>query len=164
MAEFAIVIGLFLFIVGALIQFALILWSINTMTQVARDTARWAATQSTVPCDSTANRNAVAAKANTIARQLGLYSYAANWTTATTVGATPAEGVGADWPIPTGYGVLFNTDCPPTDNQTPWFVQVRINHAIPIFMPGLQYLAPACGASGFCLSSTAEIRMEPGAP
>jgi hypothetical protein len=164
LTEFAIVIGLFVFVVGALIQFSLILWSINTVTQVARETARWAATQSTIPCDSTPSRDQVATKADSIARSLSLLGYRqGTWTTASTIAATPDEGVGADWPIPVGGTVLFATDCPPEDNQTAWFVRVRISHPIPIFMPGLQWVLPAC-SSGYCLSTTAEIRMEPKAP
>jgi hypothetical protein len=165
LTEFALVIGLFVFVVGALIQFALVLWSMNTITQVARDTARWAATQSESPCESPANRTAVAATADGLARQLSLLGYRANlWTSATSVTSTPDEGIGADWPIPASLTVLFPTDCPPTDNQTPWFVRVRVNHVIPVFLPGLQWALPPCGSSGMCLTSTAEIRMEPKAP
>lgn len=162
LTEFALVFGLFVFVVGALIQFSLLLWSMNTITQVARDTARWAATQSVVPCDST--RDSVAAKADAIARQLSLFAYRANtWSTGTTVVATPAEGVGADWG-PTPPSDLYNTDCPPADNQTAWFVRIRVSHVVPIFLPGLQWVLPPCSSSGFCITSTAEIRMEPKAP
>jgi hypothetical protein len=31
-------------------------------------------------------------------------------------------------------------------------------------MPGLQFIAPACASSGFCLSTTTELRMEPKRP
>jgi hypothetical protein len=166
LTEFALVIGLFVLVVGALIQFALILWSMNTLTQVVRETARWAATQSVVPCDGTPSRNAVAAKADSIARGLSLMAYnSGSWTTAGPVASTPEDGVGADWrgipPDPTT--VLFNTDCPPTDSQTAWFVKIQIRHPIPIFMPGLQFVLPPC-SSGYCMTSTAEIRMEPKAP
>jgi hypothetical protein len=165
LTEFALVFGLFIFVVGALIQFSLVLWSINTVTQVARDTARWAATQSVVPCDSTASRTGVASKADVLARQLSLLGYrASSWATATTVDATPEEGIGADWPIPGSTTVLFPSDCPPDDNQTAWFVRVRVNHVIPIFIPGLQLVLPPCASGGFCLTSTVEIRMEPKAP
>jgi hypothetical protein len=165
LTEFALVVGLFVFVVGALMQFALVLWSMNTITQVARDTARWAATQSESPCESPANRTAVAATADGLARQLSLLGYRANlWTTATSVTSTPDEGIGADWPIPPSTTVLFASDCPPTDNQTPWFVRVRVNHVVPVFLPGLQWALPPCGSSGMCLTSTAEIRMEPKAP
>lgn len=165
LTEFALVIGLFVFVVGAVIQFSLVLWSMNTVTQVARDTARWAATQSVVPCDSSTSRTAVAGKADTLARQLSLFAYqAGSWSTATTVDSTPDEGVGADWPIPGGSTILFPTDCPPNDNQTAWTVRVRVSHVVPVFLPGMQFVLPACSSSGFCITSTAEIRMEPKAP
>jgi hypothetical protein len=165
LTEFALVFGLFMFVVGALIQFALVLWSINTVTQVARDTARWAATQSVTPCDSTASRTSVASRADVLARQLSLLGYrSSSWATATAVDATPEEGIGADWPIPASTTVLFPSDCPPEDNQTAWFVRVRVNHVIPVFMPGLQFVLPPCASGGFCLTSTVEIRMEPKAP
>ncbi|HEX5147885.1 MAG TPA: TadE family protein, partial [Candidatus Limnocylindrales bacterium] len=45
LAEFAIVFPVLFLIVAAIIQFGLIFWSQNTLTQVARDTGRWAATQ-----------------------------------------------------------------------------------------------------------------------
>jgi hypothetical protein len=164
LTEFALVIGLFVFFVGALIQLALVLWAVNTVTQVARDTARWAATQSTAPCESTPNRTAVAGRADAIARQLNLFAYrSGTWTTTSTVDATPEEGVGADWPIPASGTILFASDCPPSDNQTAWFVRIRIRHPVPIFLPGLQFVLPPCG-SGYCINSTAEVRMEPKAP
>ena len=163
LTEFAIVIGLFLFVVGALIQFSLVLWSINAVTQIARDTARWAATQS-IQCDSTPNRDAVAARADSLARQLSLIGYRANtWTTASTIALMLDEGVGADWPNP-DPSRLFASDCPPVDNQDAWFVRVKVNHVVPIFLPALQFVLPPCSSSGFCISSTAEIRMEPRAP
>ena len=162
LTEFALVFGVFFLVVSAIIQFGLLLWTMNTATQVARDTARWAVTQSTAPCDSTANRASLAATAGTIAQELKLLGYTAGmWTTATAVGAVPAEGIGADWPIPTG---LFDTDCPPADNQTPWFVSVRVNHVVPVFLPGIQLFFPACGGAGICISTTAEVRMEPKVP
>src|SRR5215212_9247692 len=50
LAEFAIVFPIFFLIFAAIIQFGLIFWSQNTLTQIARDTGRWAATQQS--CDS----------------------------------------------------------------------------------------------------------------
>jgi hypothetical protein len=42
-------------------------------------------------------------------------------------------------------------------------VRIRVNHVIPIFVPGLRLLLPPCpgGSAGFCYSSTTELRMEP---
>jgi len=156
----------FFMVVAGIIQFGLILWSINTVTQVARDTARWAATQSMSPCDDTGgvNRASLAATAGQLAVQMQLVGYrAGTWTTAVPMDSVGPEGVGADWPNP-DPSYLFASDCPPADNQTPWMVRVRVNHVVPIFFPGLQFVAPPCGASGFCIASTAELRMEPKAP
>ena len=152
--------GLFMFVIGAIIQFGIILWSQNAVTEIARDTARWAVTQSTTPCD--AGRAQVASTADSLAQQASLVGYsAATWTSAPPIGAMGDEGVGVDWTVPLGY---FNTDCPPSDNGLDVFVTVRISHAVPVFIPGLGIVAPTCGGSGFCVSSTTQLRMEPKSP
>jgi Flp pilus assembly protein TadG len=162
MVEFGLVIGLFLFVIGGLVQFGVILWSQNSITQVARDTARWAVTQSTSPCDSPANRVALAGAADQLERGASLVNYpAGTWSTAPTIASLGAEGVGADWQ---SADSTFATDCPPSDNATEWTVRIRVNHVVPIFLPGLQFIAPACASSGFCLSTTTELRMEPKRP
>lgn len=166
LVEFALAIGLFMVVIGGLIQFAVILWSQNTINQVARDTARWAVTQSAVPCDSAATRAAVANKANLLATQWSLLSHP-TWGSATHLNAVPATGVGVDWDIvdpPSGIVIDPLTDCPASDNRLVWTVTLRINHAVPIFVPGLQFIAPPCGAPGFCISTTADLRMEPKKP
>ena len=170
LSEFALVSVVFFLVIAAVIQFGLILWSTNTVTQVARDTARWAVTQSTPPCNSDSNLSNLAGKAGDIAQQWSLLGYRPGlWPTATEgINTVPAEGVGADWPIPSppppGVAKLFNEDCPPADATTPWFVRVRVNHVVPIFFPGLQLLLPSCSSGGYCISSTAQLRMEPKAP
>jgi hypothetical protein len=168
LAEFALVGGVFFLLVTAIIQFGLLMWSANTVTQIARDTARWAVTQSTTPCDSTASRNAVGVQADKFARQWKLLGYqAGTWTTAGTIASLTGPGVAADWPIPSvapGGPPLFNTDCPPSNSSVAWSVRIRVNHPVPIFFPGLQLIAPSCGVPGYCLSSTTEVRMEPKAP
>ena len=166
MVEFALTIGMFMLVVGGLIQFAAILWSQNTINQVGRDTARWAVTQSAVPCDSAATRQAVATTANALAEQWSLVAHSP-WGSASALGAVAPSGVGVDWDIvdpPVGLTIDPNTDCPASDNRLAWVVTVRINHTVPIFVPGLQFIAPACGDPGFCISSTAELRMEPKRP
>lgn len=165
LAEFALVGGIFFLVVAAIIQFGLILWSANTLTQVARDAARWAVTQSTTPCESGPSRNGLATQADVFARQWSLMGYrAGTWTTAGPISSLSGPGIAADWPIPTGSGPLFASDCPPSNNSVAWFVRVRIDHPVPIFFPGLQLVSPSCGVPGFCLSSTAELRMEPKSP
>jgi TadE-like protein len=168
LAEFALVGGLFFLLVTAIIQFALLMWSANTLTQVARDTARWAVTQSTTPCDSTVSRNALAAQADNFAKEWNLLGHrTGTWTTAGTIASLSGPGVAADWPIPPvapGGPPLFATDCPPSNSSVAWSVQVKINQPVPIFFPGLQLIAPSCGAPGYCLTTTTEVRMEPKAP
>lgn len=166
LVEFALTVGLFMLVVGGLTQFAAILWSQNTINQVARDTARWAVTQSTVPCDSAGTRAAIADRANTLADQWSLMSHS-TWASATPVNAVPSSGVGVDWDIvdpPSGMLIDPLTDCPASDNRLVWTVTLKVNHTVPIFMPGLQFIAPSCGAPGFCISSTADLRMEPKRP
>jgi hypothetical protein len=170
MVEFALVAGLFVLFIGGVIQFGAILWSQNTVTHIARDTARWAATQSTTPCDSGPSRAAVGAKADQLAEQWSLLDHAAGeWTNADPLASMGARGVGAEWPIPSSPPhisppvAIFATDCPPSDNLVPWFIRVRINHTVPILIPGLQFISQ-CAAPGFCISSTAEVRMEPKSP
>jgi len=166
MVEFALAAGLFMLVVGGLIQFAMILWSQNTINQVARDTARWAVTQSASPCDSDPTRAAVADTASALADRWSLIGQPA-WGFATEVVDVGPSGVGVDWDYvdpPEDISQIFPEDCPPSDNRVAWVVTVRVNHTVPIFVPGLTFIAPDCGGSGFCISSTAELRMEPKRP
>lgn len=161
MVEFALSIGLFMLVVGGIIQFGVVLWSQNAVSSIARDTARWAVTQSTNPCESAAHRANVAATADELADRAHLIGYPAGlWASAPSIASMSDEGVGVDWDIPTGLAA----DCPPSHNDKAVFVKVRVSHAVPIFFPGLQFLAPPCGVPGFCVSSTTELRMEPKAP
>jgi hypothetical protein len=162
MVELALSLGVFMLIIGGIIQFGVILWSQNAVTEVARETARWAVTQSTTPCDSATHRGNVAGAADELARRASLVGYTpALWSSAPSISAMSDEGVGVDWEVPTG---LTAADCPPSHNDKEVFVRVRISHAVPIFMPGLQFIAPPCSVPGFCVSSTTELRMEPKAP
>src|SRR3954463_13759082 len=119
LAEFALVFPVFMVMVGGMIQFGVIFWGQNTLTQVARDTGRWAASQVDNPCDSGATRTALTNQANAIAAQSSLIGYSGQWIgAAATVGSTATpEGVGVDWTKSSGPG-----GCPPTDNQAVWFV------------------------------------------
>jgi hypothetical protein len=85
------------------------------------------------------------------------------WGTATKVDATPPSGVGVDWYAIDPPVAVFDTDCPPSDNRIVWAVEVRVNHTVPIFVPGLQLFLPGC-SGGVCISSTTELRMEPKRP
>lgn len=164
LVEFGLVIGLFMFVIGGLVQFGIILWTQNAITQVARDTARWAVTQSTSPCDSVASRTALAGAADELALGASMVDYSAGmWSSAPKIALLGSEGVGVDW-LQEGVPNPFLTDCPPSTNETVWTVRIRVNHVVPILIPGLQFIAPACGSPGFCLTTTTELRMEPKKP
>jgi Flp pilus assembly protein TadG len=162
LVEFGLTIGLFMLVIGGLVQFGLILWSQNSISEIARDTARYAVTLSDSPCDAGTTRTKVATAADQLARQTSLMSYSTGlWATAPSISALGSEGVGVDWQSPDS---TFPTDCPPSDNLTVWTVRVRVNHVIPIFLPGLQIIAPPCGGGGFCITTETELRMEPKKP
>ena len=131
LAEFAIVFPVLMIILGEIIQFGIIFWGQNTLTQIARDTGRWAATQQ--GC-STATVN-VLAEAKLIAANSSLIGNSAGWT---------GSNVSASW---TG------TPCPPTDNQQIAYVTISLTHQVPIFFPFI----PGNGT----LSTSAQFRMEP---
>jgi Flp pilus assembly protein TadG len=133
LAEFAIVFPVLMVIVGGIIQFGIIFWGQNTLTQVARDTGRWAATQTTA-CSTAATD--VLGTAKSIASQSSLIGNSSAW---------DASNVEAIW---TGTG-----PCPPVNNQTAYFVTITLHHQVPVFFPFI----PGNGN----LTTSAQFRMEP---
>jgi Flp pilus assembly protein TadG len=131
LAEFAIVFPVFMVMVAAVIQFGIIFWGQNTLTQVARDTGRWAATQATCPTTAT-----VVPVANSIAASSSLIGYAPGSWSSANVTAT-----------------LSGDPCPVTTNQKVAYVTISINHQVPVFFPWV----PGNGN----LSTSAQFRMEP---
>lgn len=124
-------------IVAAIIQFGLIFWAQSTLTQVARDTGRWAATQQ--DCNPATATAGVVTTANNLASQATLFGYTTNsWTNPTNVVVTWTTASGA---------------CPPTSNQMVSFVRITLNHQVPVFFPFL----PVSNN----LTTTTEFRMEP---
>jgi hypothetical protein len=118
--------------VAAVIQFGIIFWGQNTLTQVARDTGRWAATQATCPTATT-----VVPVANSIAASSSLIGYAAG-----------------SWSSPQNVQVTLSGDpCPVTTNQKVAYVTISISHQVPVFFPWV----PGNGN----LSTSAQFRMEP---
>ncbi len=141
LTEFALVIPVLLFVIAGIIQFGLVFWSQQTLTQVARDTGRWAATQ--LFCDG--NSAAVTQTANAIAANSTLFGYSADlWANG---GSGTTNKVTVNWERDSGK------PCPPLTNQDEAWVQVSIDHQIPVFFP----LVPGDGR----ISTTAEFRMEP---
>ena len=133
LAEFALVAPIFFFLIAGIIQFGLIFWSQQTLTQIARDAGRWAATQKL--CDI---KGAVTTQANTIADQSTLFGYTKD-----------------SWVADTNVDPDWSGDCPPADNTEEGWVTITLHHQIPIFFP----FVPGNGN----LSTTAEFRMEPSA-
>jgi hypothetical protein len=170
LAEFAIVFPVMFLIVAAIIQFGLIFWAQNALTQVVRDTGRWEATQQLRPCDS--GGPAVVAKADEIAMKSSLFGYASGHWTSINGGVpyvfdtnpAPRDGIEATWPFsvdnppPGGY---VNTDCPPDTNEIAWFVNIRAHHEVPLFLPIIGNFIPSCDADSCSLSSSVQFRMEP---
>jgi len=164
LVEFAVVIPIFLLIFGAVVQFGLIFWAQTTLSQVVRDTGRWAATVQTSPCDSSTAKAAVVTQADRIARTSSLLAYrSGQWSGGGSaydpVTPRPREGVELRWASPDL--ALFNTDCPPDSNATVFFVTIRASHVVPSFFPAIGAFIPDCASDGCSLSATAEFRMEP---
>jgi hypothetical protein len=164
LVEFALVFPILMLILGAIFQFGLVFWAQNTLTQVVRDTGRWAATQQRSPCDS--GGPALVTKADEIARISSLLGYSAGeWSgtpSAFDVSPAPREGVEASWPISADPpGGFVNTDCPPDSNQIAWFVNIRAHHEVPLFFPVIGAFIPSCNSTSCSLSSSVQFRMEP---
>jgi hypothetical protein len=163
LVETALVLPVLLLVIGGIVQFGMLFWTQNTLTQVARDTGRWAATQQISPCN--AGGAEVADQADLIAQNSSLLGYASG--TWSSIGASeygvdpqPTEGVEVAWPVPTTPPALTDVDCPPGDNSIAWFVTIRVNHTIDVFFPGMSFVC--AGSGNTCsLSSTAQFRMEP---
>jgi Flp pilus assembly protein TadG len=138
LVEFTLVVPLLMLVIGGIIQFGLILWAQNTLTQVVRDTGRWAATQQ--DCTLATEGPLIIAKANSIAGQSTLFGYVpASWTSA---------NVTVSWQTNPA------TDpCPPTNNQQTSFVTISVTHQVPLFFP----LVPGGGT----LTTSTQFRMEP---
>jgi hypothetical protein len=137
LVEFALVFPVLMLIVAAIIQFGIIFCGQNTLTQVARDTGRWAASQ--VGCDTTSVN--VLNTAKSIASSSSLIGNSSGWTYGS------GNNVFAEWATVTG------TDCPPKDNQDVDYVTITLRHQVPVFFPWL----PGNGN----LTTSAQFRMEP---
>jgi Flp pilus assembly protein TadG len=155
LAEFALVFPILMLIVGGIIQFGLIFWAQNTLTQAVRDTGRWAATQQVGPCRTITN---LASTADQIARRSSLIGYASGQWAATYVAYADNAALPANPPSTTGLEAVWSTPdasptCPPSDNSETWFVTIRGSSRAPIFFPWI----PGDGN----LWSETQFRMEP---
>jgi TadE-like protein len=178
LVEFAIVAPIVIAIIGAIVQFGIVFWAQNTLTQVVRDTGRWEATQQATPCLSGAS--ALVGQADTIAGNSSLFGYVSgeftnNWTSANVLSTdasinafTTPNSMAVAWvdvPIPPAIVPPSSDVCPPPNNSQVWHVTIKMNQTVPIFFPGMQFLPQlgTCDSSGcrITLSSTAQFRMEP---
>ncbi len=140
LAEFALVFPILFLLIAAIIQFGLMFWAQNTLTQIARDTGRWAATQQ--DCNPTTATAGVVETANSIAGASSLIGYSGGWTSPTNVQVS--------WRIATTTPA---GKCPPEGNQQVAYVTITLHHNVPVFFTFL----PVSGN----LSTKAEFRMEP---
>jgi len=176
LVEFAIVVPILLVLIGGAVQFGVIFAARNGLTQIARDTARWAATQINSPCDSAATATAPAVpqpltKADSIATDSSLLGYTSGTWNSTNFSFADNTPLPASPPNGEGVEVVWShgTDpCPPLSNSTTAYVTVRVTHTVPVLLPGLQYLPGlgTCDGAGchIALSATSMFRMEPPPP
>jgi Flp pilus assembly protein TadG len=139
LVEFAIAFPALMLLVGAIVQFGIIFWGQNTLTQIARDTGRWASTQN----GCTTGAVDVLTTAKSIAASSSLIGSSSGWTSPANVVATWSGDAGGPLPTP----------CPPTSNQQIAFVTITIHHRVPIFFPWI----PGDGN----LTTVAQFRLEP---
>ena len=154
LVEFAMVLPILLILFGGIIQFGVIFWAQNTLTQVVRDTGRWAATQQyrgSIPSPNgcTGNEASVIDEANTIAASSSLLGY-------TSTSPWDSSNVTVTWTDATSPTPPTVDACSPPDNSQVWFVTIRVTHIVPALLPGLQYVP-----SILSLTSTSTFRMEP---
>lgn len=147
LVEFAIILPVFVLLLAGVVQFGILFWAQNTLTQVARDTGRWASTQA--PPTGCSNAAGVVATANSLAASSGLIGY--------TSGSWSPANVRVTWRVDGGSVITAgaNRNCPPKTNQTAAWVKVVIEHDAPVFFP--REFVPGDGH----LTSSAEFRMEP---
>jgi Flp pilus assembly protein TadG len=142
LVEFALVLPLLVLILLGIMQFGLLFWGQITLTQVARDAGRWAATQEA--CDTAANRAALAAQASAIAVESSLYGYDG--------GADPDLTITPSW-APNA------SPCPPADNSGVEWVTIGMTYRVDVFLPLIaDTCTPTCQRT---LTTEVQFRMEP---
>lgn len=134
MAEFAIVIPVFMLVVGGLIQLGMLFWGQNTINQIVRDAGRYAVTE---PDCLPASKADVESKIDALAGQT---AFGGRITSKDVVLGTSA-------PDP------ISDPCPAKTNADEVWVRITVAAHVPIFFP----VVPGNGD----ISSSAIFRMEP---
>jgi Flp pilus assembly protein TadG len=173
LVEFALVVPILLLMIGGVIQLGVIFAAKSTLTQVARDTGRWASTQTFSPCDAAATDPTPQplTQADATAVNSGLINYQGGmWTTTNFTPYADNAALPAAPPLPEGVEAVWSYTsgtCPTTNNAGVAYVTVRLSHEVPLFLPGL-FLIPGstCDGNGCRLTTTATamFRMEPPPP
>ena len=143
MVEFALVLPILVLIVLGIMQFGLLFWGQITLTQVARDTGRWAATQQACVQGSGSGQADVIGEARQIASSSNLYGYGGASDPDLTVSPTWSGG----------------TPCPPENNGTVEWVYIDMTYRIDVFLPLIaESCTPTCQRT---LTTNVQYRMEP---
>lgn len=190
LVEFALVVPVLLLMVGGVVQLGVIFAAKNSLVQAARDTARWAATQTYLPtlsCISAATAtppqpltqaDATASSSSLIGYQGGMWTAGIDpvihvgnsFTRGNFTWYSDNEALPASLPNAEGVEVVWSSsgNCPTTDNTVVAYVTVRLTHSVPLFLPGLGLVPGAiCSDRSGCYlptSATAMFRMEPPPP
>jgi Flp pilus assembly protein TadG len=142
LVEFALVLPILVLILLGIMQFGLLFWGQITLTQVARDTGRWAATQQ--ECDTAGNRATLLAQARAIADEASLYGFGG--------GADPDLTITPSW-APNA------APCPPADNTSVEWVTIGMTYRVDVFLPlAADTCTPNCQRT---LATEVQFRMEP---
>jgi hypothetical protein len=166
LVELALVLPVLVAILAGAVQLGVAFSARNVLIQIARDTARWAATQQVSPCASaaTATPPQPVTEADALATSSGLLGYVPGAWPSGSFTAYDNTSLPANAPADEAVEVLWEYPaippaCPPLDNTTFARVTVRLTHRVPIFLPGLG----TCDGSGcyVAMSATATFRMEP---
>jgi Flp pilus assembly protein TadG len=135
LAEFAIVIPIFMLLVGGIIQLGILFWGQNTLNQIVRDAGRYAVTE---PDCLPATQTDVLNKIDAVAGQT---NFAGTITSKALTMPTTAS------PDP------VSDACPATNNSQHVWLRITVTAHVPVFFP----VIPGGGNIG----SSAIFRMEP---
>jgi Flp pilus assembly protein TadG len=143
LVEFALVLPILVLILLGIMQFGLLFWTQITLTQVARDTGRWAATQTACVQGTGANQADVVGEGKAIAGQSALFGFGG-----------PAD---ADLVVTPTWST--GTPCPPLNNATAEWVFVKMAYRVDVFLPlAADTCSPVCQRT---LTTDVQFRMEP---
>ncbi|MHB1319864.1 MAG: TadE/TadG family type IV pilus assembly protein [Anaerolineae bacterium] len=113
LVEFAIVVPVFMLILGGIIQFGILFWGQNTLNQIVRDAGRYAAT--VADCSATGNADIVA-KTQALEAQTPF-----SGTYGSVTVTLPASG--------------SSGPCPPVSNANVVWVSITAQATVPVFFP-----------------------------